>query len=371
VLLHNIPYLDASLNVREGVLASTLHLSGETVLTPDTHVAYFVGDFPHRKTGEPIQQLRHQDAPFPLGPDVVADRSFSIKPPEGYANYYDKLSTYANIISGPAQSLSAEYTPKRFIPVKADESEAVFEYIDTASSRAGIAHLSEKLAAQKVAIVGLGGTGSYILDLLVKCPIREIHLFDGDKLLSHNAFRMPGCASLEELERQSFKVEYFERFYSKMRRGLFAHPIFISDDNLSVLEGSDFVFVTMDGGSTKKSLLSYLESEGIDYIDCGIGLEVVGDMIAGQVRTTTSLVGHREHVWLGAIPMSDEDVDNAYSRNIQIADLNALNAALAVIRWKRLRGFYLDLEQELQCIYPIDGNMIINDIRPNDLGSAK
>jgi hypothetical protein len=83
--------------------------------------------------------------------------------------------------------------------------------------------------------------------------------------------------------------------------------------------------------------------------------------LTGQVRVTTSLDGHRDHVWTkGAIPLSDEDVDNEYSQNIQIADLNALNAALAVIRWKRLQGFYLDLERELHSLYPLDGNVIIN-----------
>ena len=35
----------------------------------------------------------------------------------------------------------------------------------------------------KVAIVGLGGSGSYILDLIAKTPICEIHLYDGDTLI--------------------------------------------------------------------------------------------------------------------------------------------------------------------------------------------
>ena len=40
--------------------------------------------------------------------------------------------------------------------------------------------------------------------------------------------------------------------------------------------------------------------------------------------------------------MSFEDTpgDDDYNRNIQIADLNALNAAFAVIKWKKLFGFY-------------------------------
>ena len=59
------------------------------------------------------------------------------------------------------------------------------------------------------------------------------------------------------------------------------------------------------------------------------------------------------------IPYGNNE-NNDYSRNIQIAELNALNAALAVIKWKKTLGFYLDLEQEAQSVYQIDGNHLVN-----------
>jgi hypothetical protein len=40
-------------------------------------------------------------------------------------------------------------------------------------------------------------------------------------------------------------------------------------------------------------------------------------------------------------------VKNECGRNIQIADLNALNAALAVVKWKKLYRFYVDLEKSI------------------------
>ena len=61
------------------------------------------------------------------------------------------------------------------------------------------------------------------------------------------------------------------------------------------------------------------------------------------------------------IPFSDGDANNEYAKNIQIADLNALNAALAVIKWKKLCGFYSDFDQEHHCTYTIDGNALINE----------
>jgi hypothetical protein len=50
-----------------------------------------------------------------------------------------------------------------------------------------------------------------------------------------------------------------------------------------------------------------------------------------------------------------------YARNIQIADLNALNAILAVIKWKKLFGFYVDFEQEHHSTYTVNGNLLLNE----------
>ena len=44
-----------------------------------------------------------------------------------------------------------------------------------------------------------------------------------------------------------------------------------------------------------------------------------------------------------------------------MADLNALNAALAVQRWKKYFGFYADLEQECFTTFTLDGNHITNE----------
>ena len=46
---------------------------------------------------------------------------------------------------------------------------------------------------------------------------------------------------------------------------------------------------------------------------------------------------------------------------LQIVDLNALNAVLAVGRWKRYRGVFADLESEHNTMYVVDGNDILNE----------
>lgn len=58
-----------------------------------------------------------------------------------------------------------------------NDSDTVFEYEDTASRRADIVAFSDKLKAGKVAGIG---ARSYLIDLLAKTPVTEIHIFDSD-----------------------------------------------------------------------------------------------------------------------------------------------------------------------------------------------
>lgn len=362
VVVRDVPYLNASKQVRQGVLISTLTLANNVTTRPDTHVALFAGEYPCHANGSPIERIRHSDNNAEISDGLRANFSFSAKPKplDHYENYYDKLTTYVDILSGPVQSVDPTATAKTFPLVQADLGDGVFKYVDTASSRAEITAISKKLEQGKVAIVGLGGTGSYVLDLLAKTPVKEIHLFDGDLFLQHNAFRAPGAASGEELAEKMPKVIYLQRVYSKMRSGIVAHAEFISADSIAQLAGMNFVFLCLEG-KEKREVVQGLEKHNVTFIDVGMGIYVAGDTLGGVIRTTTSTPALREHVWTKQrIPFSEGDA-NEYNKNIQIADLNALNAAMAVIKWKKLQGFYVDQEHEHYSTYTIGGNDVDNE----------
>jgi ThiF family len=363
VVVRGVPYLDAGRQVQRGALISTLTLANDVTTRPDTHVCLFAGEYPHHEDGNPIERIRHTTSNTQIFDGLTAAHSFSAKPkPAGYYdNYYDKMSTYADILSGPAQSIDPTATAKMFPVVSVDSGDSVFKYIDTASSRAEITAISKKLELGKVAIFGLGGTGSYVLDLVAKTPVREIHLFDGDVFLQHNAFRAPGAASGDELAEKLPKVLYFQRIYSRMHNGIVAHHEFVSPEIVAALGHLDFVFLCIEG-KAKKGIVDQLERQDLAFIDVGMGVYVSGDSLGGVIRTTTSTRALREHVWQRQrIPFSDGAEGNEYNRNIQIADLNALNAALAVIRWKKLLGFYVDQEHEHYSTYTIGGNDLDNE----------
>lgn len=365
LLVKNVPYVNPSKEIKFGTLVSELTLAGDITTTPSSHVAYFVGEYPCNKDGSQINKIKHGSAHQQLAQNLIVQHSFSSKPLSGsYKDYYEKMTTYIAIISSPAQSLDPRMTAKTFPVIESEEEELVFNYCDTASSRAGINTITRKLELGKIAIVGLGGTGSYVLDLVSKTPVKEIHLFDGDKFLQHNAFRSPGAPSIDEMRTVPQKVSYFVDLYSKLRKGIIPHADYIDASNVDQLHGMDFVFLCIDKGGAKRLIVEKLEEFGIPFIDVGIGVNLIDDALYGVIRVTTSTVEKCDRVSAKSrIPFSDGDNNNEYSRNIQIADLNALNAALAVIKWKKLCGFYIDLEKEHHSTYTIDGNTLTNEDR--------
>jgi len=360
--MRDVPYVNGQRQVRLGSLISSLTLAGDVTQAPDTHVVHFDGDQPCGSDGEPLSKIIHQSVHVDLGGGVTAKFSLSSKPTSGYPDYYQKMTTYAALLTGPAALLKPGVTPRVF-RVPEEEDESVFQYTETASDRVGIGTLTARLAKEKVVIIGLGGTGSYILDFVAKTPVREIRLIDADEFLQHNAFRAPGAPSLEELREAPKKVDYFQRIYSRMHCGIVAHGVAMTAQNLQLLDGCTFAFLSMDAGEPKRLVLEKLERLGVAFVDVGMGLELVDGSLGGILRVTASTPEKRDH-FRSHVSFAGNGEPNVYSSNIQVADLNALNAVLAIIKWKKLRGFYRDLEQEHHSSYTTDGNLLLNGDLP-------
>jgi hypothetical protein len=365
LLVKDVPYVTAAREIKRGMLVSTLTLAGDVTTIPDNHVVHFAGEYPCHADGSPIENFRNQSGRRDLGEGLLIDHTFSAKPTSGrYEDYYEKMATYVAILSGQAQGIDPSQTAKVFSVVRSDvHNDSPFNYLDTASTRSEIVAISSKLQLARIAIVGLGGTGSYVLDFVAKTPAREIHIFDGDIFGQHNAFRMPGAAGVDDLEKKSKKVHYLRDIYSKMHRGIVAHDVFLDGTSSDQLKGMDFVFLCLDSGPGKSGIVARLEEFNLPFIDVGLGLQVGGGALLGVARVTTSLPERRSHL-RARVPLRGNGGENEYNRNIQVADLNALNAALAVVRWKKLFGFYLDLERECHSTYTVDGNLLLNEEKP-------
>lgn len=359
LVVRNVPFVDKDRQVRRGSLVSELN---EASRTPGTHVIMFAGGIPCDKDGAHLDRVIIGKDKNPITPDLTVDCTFSSKPPEGYADYYAKVVSYVGILQNEAQAIDENATARTWRVIANDDPDSPFEYVDSASSRAGITYASRKLRQDSVAIVGLGGTGSYVLDLIAKTPVAKIHLFDGDKYGQHNAFRTPGAPSLDHLKTIPFKVDHWAGIYSNMHRGIVPHPVSITADNVHLLEEMDFVFVCADAGSDKGPIFAALEEAGIAFIDTGMGLDLIGDTLHGMLTVTLSTPKKRDHV-ASRVSMGGDGHENIYAKNIQVADLNMFSASLAVMRYKKYLTFYDDRRHEHFINYIIGGNTLISEDR--------
>lgn len=345
LLVRDIPYLNEGRELKTGTIVTELvFVDNNTVIQKD-HTVLFAGSAPCNLDGTPIPNLGGGAATAKLSDactDVAVERSFSNKPREAgrFADFFDKIEGYVDQISGPAVHLHGA-TPYTFRVVDREERASIFKVRDTLTSLAGIGDLATRFANDDVAVIGLGGTGSYLLDLLVKTPIPRIRAFDSDLFYVHNSFRSPGAISAEEFGKA--KADVYRSRHENYRHGVAFYPQLIDESSADALLGVTFAFVCVDKGSSRKGIFDVLLSMRIPFIDVGMGLNRDGgDPLTGMVRVTYYPQQDGDGVRRMQLADETDDPNDAYHTNIQTGELNSLNACLAVIKFKQLRGFYQD-----------------------------
>ena len=289
----------------------------------------------------------------PIGNQVGGDgktwSNISIKKgapgtPEEDETVHDLLHRYAKHIVGAlsAAGYSEPASLARQWP---------FKVPNTFEARAALAPVQDRIRGQRIAIIGLGGTGAYILDLLAKIPV-EIHLLDSDYVEWHNLMRAPGAPTTEEIEQVRAgslrKVDYYRSKYADFREAIYAHPIrvenppqfaqFLSEHPI------DYGFVcvdqTTDGDSSRQDAVYHALSEtDIPFIDSGVSITLKDCAVTGAVTTSAYAAG--SEAWKDAIPDARVEGNVPGYRNVQLPEVNAIAAALAVMEWRRRTGQYV------------------------------
>jgi hypothetical protein len=367
LVIRDIPYLDNLRELKIGAFVAKLVFIDENRVTQDDHQIYFAGSVPYNLDGEQIPNLAGGSYTLALSEasnDVVVERSFSNKPPAGmFTDFYDKIESYVTIISGPAIHLYS-VSPYTFRTVEQVEADSVFKFSDTLTSRAEISDLSTKFKDDIVAVVGLGGTGAYVLDFLAKTPVREIRTFDMDQFYVHNAYRSPGRLQPDELGK--LKSNVYNSRYENFRTGLTSEPKFIDATCSTDLNGVTFAFVCVDKGSSRSGIFDLLISMHIPFIDVGMGLSRKNGSLKGMLRTSYFSAEDGQKVRDKKLaPLVDNPAD-IYRTNIQIGELNALNACLAIIKFKQLRGFYVEEIPYYNLLFEISDLKIVGESTNED-----
>ena len=363
LIVRDIPYLGSDRGLQIGAIVTKLKFIDEERVAQDDHQIFFAGSVPYNLDGKPIPnpgggttQLALSDS----SKDIVVQRSFSNKPiaTGKFQDFFEKVENYVAIISGPAMELF-QTSPLTFRAVDEVVSGQIFKFHDTLTSRAEITDLAAKFNNDVVAVIGLGGTGGYLLDFLVKTPVREIRAFDLDPFYVHNAFRSPG--RLEASEFCKPKAEVYQARYENFRSGLSVTPKFLDSSCGDDVNGVTFAFVCVDRGPSRASIFDLLISRGIPFIDVGMGLSRKQGSLNGMLRTTYYSAEHGRKVRNMGLASEQETMDDIYRTNIQISELNAMNACLAIIKFKQLRGFYFEEFPQYNLAFEIGDLKIVSE----------
>lgn len=363
LVVRDIPYLDKDGKLHIGAFVTKLVLVDKVRVQQEDHQVFFCGSVPYEADGTPIKRLGGGPTQLTLkDPSLVVQRSFSNKPDtgNGFPDFFEKIESYTRVISGPAMALHQGASPLTFRVDEKVATGSVFKFHDTLTSRAEIGDLAQRFSEEVVAIIGLGGTGAYLLDFMVKTPVKEVRAFDGDWFHVHNAFRSPGRL-LEEGALGKAKAEVYAQRYGNFREGLRIERKYIDTSSVAELEGVTFAFVCVDKGSARSEIFDLLLARKIPFIDVGMGLDRKRGALNGMARVTYFSAERGPEVRAKNLAEMSDAPDDEYRTNIQISELNALNAALAVLRYKQLRGFYVDDCNFVHSLFSVNDLKLLGD----------
>ncbi len=344
LIVDNIPYIPQANTIGRGALiCAYAEIDGVPQIKED-HTVWFTGSVPCQADGTSLENVLVADKSV----QTIAGRQvrcrLSNKPPdlkEMLANYYNKLIHYIRKLTSYARVIDPTVSASETGSFTYRQQPSVFFYPNIAIARSGLDAYEAKLKLPKVSIVGLGGTGSYILDALAKTPVQEIHLYDHDVIEPATVYRMPGCMTIEKAFASINKTEYLRDLYSAMRTGILSHPVRIDATNVHELNDSSFVFIAVDDGPSRGLIARHLNAKGIPFIDVGIGVDKIAENVQLLGRARVTLVKHDTASLIDTLPTADDQEEAIYN-NIQLVELNAINAMLAMVKYKQMLAFYAD-----------------------------
>ena len=227
-----------------------------------------------------------------------------------------------------------------------------FKIPNTFEARAAIRPMQNRIRDQRITIIGMGGTGAYVLDLMAKTPVAEIHLLDPDYVDWHNFMRAPGAPTTEEIEsrrkERRHKVNYYHSKYASLREGIYLHAVRVDSSSMFAeflsAHPVDYAFVCIDQRKDCDSprqdvVYAALSEAGVPFIDSGVSITLENDSVSGSVTTSAYAAGSL--AWKDAIPNARVEGNAPGYRNVQLPEVNALAASLAVMEWRRRTEQYV------------------------------
>lgn len=141
------------------------------------------------------------------------------------------------------------------------------------------------LRGLRIAVVGCSGTGSVVIEQLVRLGVGELILIDPDHVEEKNLNRILGTTA-EDARKQSLKVEVIADHIKQIGLGtrVYTFPAVLQHpDAEKSVAASDLVIGCMDGFSGRHLLSRIARYYVLPYVDVGVKIEALEDGTINQV----------------------------------------------------------------------------------------
>ena len=272
--------------------------------------------------------------------------TISIKRDGGdYQNAWEALRTYINAIYGgfrnrhidSAAQVERPYT----FPILGEKNREEVEWLDL-------------VRGEKIAIVGLGGVGSWIADLMTKTDVAEVHGWDADVIEDKNIIRMPGAVNPEWIGKP--KATWFKETYRQIHRGVCGYSENVCEKTIEEMRSKiTFGFVAVDNDEGRGIACEALADAGVPFVDVGLALDRKDGQVSAAVRVITAYPP--DETWRKAIPKVDRSGQEVYGR-LELSDVAAMAAGWAVQSWRKMRGQMAQADVHECMVYRAECNSI-------------
>ena len=127
----------------------------------------------------------------------------------------------------------------------------------------------DRLARARVAVFGIGGVGSYVVEALARSGIKQLLLVDGDEVALTNLNRQL-IALHSTVGRPKVEVARERVLDISPDARVEIYPVFVTPENLPniPLEGFDYIVDAIDTVSTKLALAQRCRQLGVPLLSC-------------------------------------------------------------------------------------------------------
>lgn len=186
----------------------------------------------------------------------------------------------------------------------------------------------KELRQKKVAIIGLGGVGSYVLEALARAGIGHLILADYEKIEESNINRqILALHSTVGKYKTEVALERVKDINPDIK--VTVHNVFVSKDNIKdiIPLDCDYVIDAIDTVSSKIDIIVYAKKNGINIISCmgtGNKIDNTGFKIAPVEKTDTCPLARKVRKILSSEGITGVDVLYSVSKN-QVSDPNLIS----------------------------------------------